>query len=62
MEGTVTISLKDYEKLKKCKEKEKYYSEFADRYVNLLEGIEYEGEVSFEMLNKINLVLSEWYG
>lgn len=69
MEGTVTISLEDFEELKhKAEEQEKidnYYLKLAIKQVELLEKIEdfFQGEkIATGLAEEINLVLSNWYG
>jgi small nuclear ribonucleoprotein (snRNP)-like protein len=65
VEGTVTISLKDYEKLKGEAEKSDHYLELAARNVELLEKIAefLHGEKIAEGLGKeIDKELEKWYG
>jgi NTP pyrophosphatase (non-canonical NTP hydrolase) len=68
MEGTVTISLKDYEELKrKAKEHDNNDSRFlrlAVEYIELFEKIEKFlkiEEIETELIEEIGEVLSEWY-
>ena len=72
MEGTVTISLKDYEKLKGEAEKSDHYLELAARNVELLEKIakslvDNPDEVSVTEVNTdeslvLDKELEKWYG
>ncbi len=65
MEGTVTISLKDYEELKEITEIKDKYIKLAVGYVELFEEIEsfLRGEkIAPGLVEKINEVLNEWYG
>lgn len=65
MEGTVTISLKDYEDLKKETGKKDYYLDLAASHIELLEKVEellkVEG-LEPELLGEITVALDEWYG
>lgn len=65
MEGTVTISLKDYEKLRNEAGERDYYFDLAARQVELLEKteevLEVE-EIETELLAEISETLNNWYG
>lgn len=65
MEGTVTISLKDFEELKKEAGKRDYYFDLAFKQVELLEKIEEflkVEEINSELLEEISEALDNWYG
>ena len=65
MEGTVTISLKDYESLREMEAERNYYSKSACRQIVLLEKIEEflkVEEIETELINEISECLDEWYG
>lgn len=62
MEGTVTISLKDYEELR---EDVDYYRDLAFEYIRLLEEIEEFlniEKIESELLKRVTDVLDNWYG
>lgn len=62
MEGTVTISLKDYEELR---EDVDYYRDLAFEYIRLLEEIEEflnVEKIESELLKRVTDVLDNWYG
>lgn len=65
MEGTVTISLKDYEKLKKADEIADHYYLLAEKQILTLEKVE-ELFQSMEkepgLLEEVEKRLDEWYG
>ena len=65
MEGTVTISLKDYEKLKGEAEKSDHYLELAARNVELLEKIAeilHSEKIAEGLGKEIDKELEKWYG
>lgn len=66
MEGTVTISLKDYEEfIKEVKEKRDYYFNLAFKQVELLEKVEEflkVEEIETELVDEISEALEDWYG
>lgn len=62
MEGTVTLSLKDYEELR---EDVDYYRDLAFEYIRLLEEIEEflkVEKIESELLKRVTDVLDNWYG
>ena len=62
MEGTVTISLKDYEELR---EDVDYYRDLAFEYIRLLKEIEEflnVEKIESELLKRVTDVLDNWYG
>lgn len=64
MEGTVTISLKDFLELMEVDEARQSYLKTAIKQVELLEKIEdfLQGEkIATGLTEEINLVLSNWY-
>lgn len=64
MEGTVTISLKDYEELKASKDLEEKIIKKSTKAIELLEKIEEflkVEEIETELLNEISLELDDWY-
>ncbi len=65
MEGTVTISLKDYDELREMKVDKNYYIKKAVKLVELLEKVEEflkVEEIDTELISEITEVLEEWYG
>lgn len=69
MEGTVTISLSNYECLKGNAEMMQHYLGLASRQVELLERIEEElhledlvGYVGADLMEAINKALEIWHG
>lgn len=62
MEGTVIISLKDYEELR---EDVDYYRDLVFEYIRLLEEIEEflnVEKIESELLKRVTDVLDNWYG
>ena len=65
MEGTVTISLKNYEELLEMKAEKNYYHKKAVKLVETLEKVEEflkVEEIDTELIEEISEVLDEWYG
>jgi membrane protease subunit (stomatin/prohibitin family) len=65
MEGTVTISLKDYDELREMKVDKNYYIKKAVKLVEILEKVEEflkVEEIDTELISEITEVLEEWYG
>ncbi|MEY8416708.1 hypothetical protein AAK964_10435 [Tissierella praeacuta] len=65
MEGTVTISLKNYESLREVEAKKNYYIKISLKLAVLLEKIEEFlklEEIDTELLSEISNLLNEWYG
>lgn len=69
MEGTVTISLKNYEILREIlremEEERDSYSKTAFKQIVLLEKIEEFlklEEIETELINEISEILDKWYG
>lgn len=65
MEGTVTISLKDYEELSEIKAENNYYLKKAVKLVEILEKVEEflkVEEIETELIGEIAGYLEEWYG
>lgn len=65
MEGTATISLKDYESFREVEAERNYYIKKAVKLVELLEKVEEflkVEEMDTELKDEITEVLEEWYG
>lgn len=65
MEGTVTISIKNYDELRVMKAEKNYYIKKAVKLVELLEKVEEflkVEEMDTELISEITEVLEEWYG
>lgn len=68
MEGTVTISLQDYQALKSEVDRSNYYFEMAIKHIELFEEVEKFLEIKYgcmdhqKLLTKTQEVLSQWYG
>lgn len=65
MEGTVTISLKDYDKLREMEAEKNYYLKTASKHMELFEKVEEflkVEEIETELTNEISEALDDWYG
>lgn len=65
MEGTVTISLADYENLKERAEKSDYYFNMAAEHIELLDRISEAltiEDIDNALVIDISKALSKWYG
>ncbi len=65
IEGTVTISLKDYEVLREEEKRREHYFNLAVRQIRLLEEAEVEltpKKSTMRLRQDINRALEEWYG
>lgn len=64
MEGTVTISLKDYEELKKSFEDGLQWASLAEYYLRLLERIEEVlviENIENELIAEVKEAINNWY-